>query len=197
MCLLLDNINKGYFNYDDDIEIKEQLKIFINNTKNDDFCKIYASFPAELDLVNILINELKIRNNNSLLINNKERKMNYSNEYKKKYIDLNLNYLYKNFYDDFTHDINELEKKYNKHNKNTIKNKKNKKSKKTWNIVKSQQFEEKIDSIDHPIKELKPFLKEEINFHKNVYKDKDTNVEFPLPFDTYIRMKKHSKKNVN
>ena len=46
MCLLLDNINKGYFNYDDDIEIKEQLKIFINNTKNDDFCKIYASFPA-------------------------------------------------------------------------------------------------------------------------------------------------------
>ena len=66
--------------------------------------------------------------------------MNYSNEYKKKYIDLNLNYLYKNFYDDFTHDINELEKKYNKHNKNTIKNKKNKKSKKTWNIVKSKQF---------------------------------------------------------
>ena len=40
MCLLLNNINKGYFNYDDDIEIKEQLKIFINNTKNDDFCKI-------------------------------------------------------------------------------------------------------------------------------------------------------------
>ena len=105
-----------------------------------------------------------------------------------------MNYLYKNFYDDFTHDINELEKKYNKHNKNTFKNKKNKKSKKTWNIVKSKQFEEKMDSINNPIKELNPFLKEEINFHKSVYKDKDTNVEFPLPFDTYIRMKKHSKK---
>ena len=191
MCLLLNGINKGYFNYDNDIEIKEKLKIYQNNTKDDKLCQIYASFPSELDIVNTLINELKIRDNNSLLINNKERKMNYSNEYKNKYIDLNLNYLYKNFYDDFTHDINELEKKYKKHNKNVIKNKK---GKKPWNIVKSKQFDDKIDSIDNPIKEFNPFLKEEFSFHKSVCKNKDTNVEFPLPFDTYIRMKKHSQK---
>ena len=194
MCLLLNNINKGYFNYDDDIEIKENLKIYINNSKDDKLCQIYASFPPELDLVNILLNELIIKNNNSILINNKERKMNYSNEYKNKFIDINLNYLYNNFYDDFTHDINELEKKYNKYNKNMIKNKKNKKGKKTWKISKSNQFDDKMDSIDNPIKELNPFLKEEINFHKSIHKNKDTNVEFPLPFDTYIRMKKHSQK---
>jgi hypothetical protein len=112
MCLLFNNINKGYFNYDNDIDLKEEIKLYKKNTKNDKLCQIYSSFPSELDLINILINELKLRKNNCLLINSRERKLCYSKEYKNKYIDINMNYLYKNFYDDFTQDINDLEKKY-------------------------------------------------------------------------------------
>ena len=37
-------------------------------------------------------------------------------------------------------------------------------------------------------------MKEEFSFHKSIYKNDTSNVEFPLPFDTYIRMKKHSQK---
>ena len=195
ICLLLNNINKGYFDYKDDIDLKEKINIFIKNTKNDDLCKIYTTFPSELDIINSLINELKIRKNNSLLISSKQRKLSYSKEYKKKYIDINMNYLYKNFYDDFTEDINELEKKYIKSNNIKIKNKINKKkNKKSWKINKTKQFEDKINLIENPIKNFNPFIVEEFNFHISVYKNKETNVEFPLPFDTFIRMKKHSQK---
>ena len=193
MCLILNNINKGYFNYDNDIDLKEEINIYKKNTKNDKLCQIYLLFPTELDIIQNLINELKIRNNNSLIIYSKERKLNYSNDFKSKYIDANLNNIYKNFNDDFTHDIDELEKKYKNHN-NKLMNKKNKKEKKSWNITKTKMFEDKIESYENPIKQFNPFLKEEINFHEDVYKDKDNNVEFPLPFDTYIRMKKHSQK---
>ena len=196
ICLLLNNINKNYFNYNNDIDLKEEINIYQKNTKNDKLCNVYSEFPSELDIIKILINELKKRKDSSLLINNKQRKLNYSNEYKKNYIDINLNYLYKNFYDDFTSDINQLEKKYiKKKNNNTINNKnKNKKSKKSWKILKTKEFENKVDNIENPIKIFNPFIKEEINFQESVYKNKDNNVEFPLPFDTYIRMKKHSQK---
>ena len=196
ICLLLNNINKNYFNYNNDIDLKEEINIYQKNTKNDKLCNVYSEFPSELDIIKILINELKKRKDNSLLINNKQRKLNYSNEYKKNYIDVNLNYLYKNFYDDFTSDINQLEKKYiKKKNNNTMNNKnKNKKSKKSWKILKTKEFDNKVDNIENPIKIFNPFIKEEINFQESVYKNKDNNVEFPLPFDTYIRMKKHSQK---
>ena len=196
ICLLLNNINKNYFNYNNDIDLKEEINIYQKNTKNDKLCNVYSEFPSELDIIKILINELKKRKDSSLLINNKQRKLNYSNEYKKNYIDVNLNYLYKNFYDDFTSDINQLEKKYiKKKNNNTKNNKnKNKKSKKSWKILKTKEFDNKVDNIENPIKIFNPFIKEEINFQESVYKNKDNNVEFPLPFDTYIRMKKHSQK---
>jgi hypothetical protein len=196
ICLLLNNINKGYFDYKDDIDLKEKMDTFVKNTKNDKLCQIYSSFPSELDLINILINELKLRKNNCLLINSRQRKLCYSKEYKNKYIDINMNYLYKNLYDEFTQDINDLEKKYIKKNNNNNKEKNNKKTKKkkAWKIIKTNQYEDKIDLIENPIKKFNPFIVEEFNFHESVYKNKDTNVEFPLPFDTYIRMKKHSQK---
>ena len=191
MCLLLNNINKGYFNYNNDIDLKEELNIYKKNTKDDELCKIFKTFPTELDIISILINEIKERSNNSLLINNKERKLNYSNEYKYKYINTNLDCLYNIFFDDFTNDIDELEKKYKKNNN---KKQKNKKGKKSWKVTKTEQFDKSIDMIENPINNFNPFIKEEINFHEGIYRNKDSNVEFPLPFDTYIRMKKHSQK---
>ena len=193
MCLLLNNINSKHFDYEDDIELKEILDIYKENTKNDNICKIYDTFPAELDLINILIQELKARNSRSLLINHTQRKMNYSKEYKNKYIEINLNHLYKQFYDDFSQDIKELENKYN-NKKSKEENKKIKNKKKAWKIIKTKNFEKKMDIVTNPVKNYNPFIKEEINFHKNVFKNKETNVEFPLPVDTYIRMKKHSQK---
>ena len=191
MCLIINNINKKYFYYDD-IELNEKLDIFKENTKNDGLMKLYNSFPSELDLINILINEIKFRNANSLLINSSQRKLTYDKNYKYKYIDINLNYLYKNFYDDFSQDISELEEKY----KNTkIKtNNNNKKKKKIWKISTTNKFNKKLDIIENPPKNYNPFLKEEFSFHKSIYKNDTSNVEFPLPFDTYIRMKKHSQK---
>ena len=191
MCLIINNINKKYFYYDD-IELNEKLDIFKENTKNDGLIKLYNSFPSELDLINILINEIKFRNANSLLINSSQRKLTYDKNYKSKYIDINLNYLYKNFYDDFSQDISELEEKY----KNTkIKtNNNNKKKKKIWKISTTNKFNKKLDIIENPPKNYNPFLKEEFSFHKSIYKNDTSNVEFPLPFDTYIRMKKHSQK---
>ena len=192
MCLLINNINKNFFSYDD-IDLEEKLNIFKENTKNDKLCKIYESFPSELELVNILINELKLRNSNSLLIRNQQRKLTYNKSYKNKLIEINLKYLYKNFYDDFSQDIKELEEKHNK--MKTVNNKKNPKSKKNkWKISTTKQFDNKIDIIENPPKNYNPFIIEEFNFHKSINKTKDFNVEFPLPVDTYIRMKKHSQK---
>jgi hypothetical protein len=126
MCLILNNINKKYFDYDD-IELNEKLNIFKENIKDDSLFNLYKSFPTELDLANILINELKSRNKNSLIINSAQRKLTYDEKYKSKYIDINLNYLYKNFYDDFSQDISALEKKYkNTKIKYNIKKKKKK-----------------------------------------------------------------------
>ena len=192
ICLLLNNINKKYLEYDD-IDLNEKLKIFTENTKNDKLCKIYKLFPSELELIKFFIDELKLRNINSLLINSNQRKLTYNKEYKNKYIETNLNHLYKNFYDDFSQDINELE---NKSNKTKIKNNNNNKKmkRKSWKIYTTKQFKNKIDLIENPPKEYNPFIKEEFNFHKSIYKSKDSNVEFPLPLDTYIRMKKHSQK---
>ena len=167
------------------------MNIFKENTKNDNLIKLYNSFPSELDLINILINELKFRNANSLLINSSQRKLTYDKDYKSKYIDINLNYLYKNFYDDFSQDISELEKKYNN---SKIKNNNKTKKKKLWKISTTNKFNNKLDIIENPSKNYNPFLKEEFNFHKSIYKTDTSNVEFPLPFDTYIRMKKHSQK---
>ena len=191
MCLILNNINKNYFDYDD-IDFKEKLNIYKENTKNDEILKIYNSFPAELTLINNFINELKLRNSRSLLIKSSQRKLNYNKEFKNKYIDINLNYLYKNFYDDFSQDIEDLENIFN--NNKIINDKNKRKKKKKWKISQTKQFENKMDIIFNPIKNYNPFIIEEFNFHKNIYKNKETNVEFPLPFDTYIRMKKHSQK---
>ena len=189
---IINNINKNFFSYDD-IDLEEKLNIFKENTKNDKLCKIYESFPSELELVNILINELKLRNSNSLLIRNQQRKLTYNKSYKNKLIEINLKYLYKNFYDDFSQDIKELEEKHNK--MKTVNNKKNPKSKKNkWKISTTKQFDNKIDIIENPPKNYNPFIIEEFNFHKSINKTKDFNVEFPLPVDTYIRMKKHSQK---
>ena len=192
MCLIINNINKKYFDYDD-IELNEKLDIFKENTKNDGLIKLYNSFPSELDLINILINEIKFRNANSLLINSSQRKLTYDKNYKSKYIDINLNYLYKNFYDDFSQDISELEEKY-KNTKIKTNNNNNKKKKKIWKISTTNKFNKKLDIIENPPKNYNPFLKEEFSFHKSIYKNDTSNVEFPLPFDTYIRMKKHSQK---
>ena len=190
MCLIINNINKKYFEYDD-IELNEKLNIYKENTKNDYLSKLYNSFPSELELVNIFINELKFRNANSLIITSSQRKLTYDNDYKSKYIDINLNYLYKNFYDDFSQDILELEKKC----KNAkIKKNNKKRKKKLWKITTTEQFNKKLDLIENPSKHYNPFLKEEFNFHKSIYKEDNSNVEFPLPFDTYIRMKRHSQK---
>lgn len=196
MSLLINNINKGYFNYDNDIDLKEHLKTFEKNTKNDKNCQIYKDFPSELDIIKTLIKEIKNRNNNSLLIEKDQRKLNYSQEFKKKYIDINLINLYNKIYDDSIQDINDLEKKFLKNNKNKINSdiKDKNKNKKIWKILKTKQFDKKIDNIENPIKRFNPFIEEEFNFHESVYKNKETNVEFPLPFDTYIRMKKHSQK---
>lgn len=196
MSLLINNINKGYFNYENDIDIIEHLKTFQKNTKNDKICQIYKDFPSELDIINTLINEIKNRNNNSLLIEKDQRKLNYSQEFKNKYIDVNVNYLYNKFYFGSSQDINDLEKKYSRYkatkNDNDIKDKR--KNKKKWKISKTKQFEKKIENIENPIKKFNPFIEEEFNFHESVFRNKETNVEFPLPFDTYIRMKKHSQK---
>jgi hypothetical protein len=196
MSLLINNINKGYFNYDNDIDVVEHLKTFQKNTKNDKMCQIYKDFPSELEIINNLINEIQNRNNNSLLIEKDQRKLNYSQEYKNKYIDANVNYLYNKFYFGSSQDINELEKKNLRYNANKNNNevKGKRKNKKKWKISKTKQFEKKIDNIENPIKKFNPFIEEEFNFHESVFKNKETNVEFPLPFDTYIRMKKHSQK---
>ena len=192
MCLLLNNIKKKYYEYDD-IDINEKLEIFDENTKNDKLCKIYKSLPSELELIKIFIDELKLKNSNSLLINSNQRKLTYNKKYKNKYIETNLNHLYKNFNDDFSQDINELEKK-NNITKLKYSSKNKKVNKKLWKISLSQQFKNKIDIIENPPKEYNPFIKEEFTFHKSVYKSKDSDIEFPLPLDTYIRMKKHSQK---
>ena len=196
MCLLINNITKKYFDYNDDLDLKEKLEIFKSNTKNDEICKLYNLFPSELDLINIFIKELKSRNENSLIIDKKQRKINYNKNYKNKYIEINLEYLYKNFYDDFNQDINNLEKKYKngKKNINKAKDKKINKKKKKWKINFSKEFENKIDLIENPVKEYNPFIKEEFEFHNTVYQNKEANVEFPLPFDTFIRMNKLSQK---
>ena len=193
ICLLLNNIKKNYFDYEDDFDLKEILNIFKINTKSDNLCQIYDLFPSEFDIINILIKELKLREQKSLIINETQRKMNYNKEYKNEYIKMNLNYIYKQFYDDFSQDIEELEKLYNS-KKLINNNKKRKNAKKSWNISKTKIFEDKINIITNPPKEYNPFFKEEINFHKSIFKNKDSNVEFPLPLDTYIRMKKHSQK---
>ena len=190
MSLLIKNINKNYFEYKD-FDLNENLNIFKENTKDDDLCKIYNSFPAELYLVEILINELKSRNSQSLLITNSQTKLSYNKQYKDKYIDININYLYKDFYDDFSQDIEDLEKKLKAINKDK---KERKRKKRIWKISKSKQFEDKKKLITNPAKNFNPFIVEEFNFHKSIYKNKETHVEFPLPVDTYIRMKKHSQK---
>ena len=190
MSLLIKNINKNYFEYKD-FDLNENLNIFKENTKDDDLCKIYNSFPAELYLVEILINELKSRNSQSLLITNSQTKLSYNKQYKDKYIDININYLYKDFYDDFSQDIDDLEKTLKAINKDK---KERKRKKRIWKISKSKQFEDKKELITNPAKNFNPFIVEEFNFHKSIYKNKETHVEFPLPVDTYIRMKKHSQK---
>ena len=193
MSLLLKNINNNYFEYKD-YDLNEKLNIFKENTKDDDLCKIYNCFPAELRLVEILMNELKSRNSQSLLITNAQSKLNYNKQYKDKYIDININYLYKDFYDDFSQDINELEKKLKTHNKSLNNDKQRKKKKRIWKISQTKQFENKKEIIENPVKDYNPFIVEEFNFHKSIYKNKESHVEFPLPLDTYIRMKKHSQK---
>ena len=190
ICLILNHINKGYFDYDD-IDLKEHIKIYKKNTKNDKLTQLYLSFPAELDIIKILIEQLKYRQDNVLIINDEDRKISHTKKFKDKYIDENLNYLYKNFNDEFKNDIDELEKKIQKKKEKEVK--KVKKQKK-WKIKKNEQFLTKIDKIENCINDFNSFMKEEFIFHQNIYKNEDDNAEYPLPFDTFIRMKKHAQK---
>ena len=199
LCQLLNNVSKGYFKYEDDIDLTEQMNLFKKNTSKDNLCNFFTSIPSELDLTSLIINEIKLREQNSIVLSPEENKINYFKEYKDKYYDIYLNnFLIKTNKEQINYsrnienndkEIDSLEKKYKENKKKN--NKKHKKNK--WTVKKSENFTKSLDLIENPLQKFNPFLQEEINFHESINKSKEKNVDFPLPPDTYIRMKRNAK----
>ena len=183
-------VKNNNFSFNNDL-VNKFIDAYDKITKGDKLCDVYRNNRTQIDVINRLNELSEKKEDNEILTVNVQLKKNFTNEFKEKYLKIYYECILRDVENSYSlKNINELHSKFMKF--------KTKQSpslfQPTFKVKFSEKFLKKKQSRStvNNSNKINSFFSEEIDFY-NTLTD-STEVEFPLPCDTYVRYQRHAHK---
>ena len=183
-------VKNNNFSFNNDL-VNKFIDAYDKITKGDKFCDVYRNNRTQIDVINRLNELSEKKEDNEILTVNVQLKKNFTNEFKEKYLKIYYECILRDVENSYSlKNINELHSKFMKF--------KTKQApslfQPTFKVKFSEKFLKKKQSRStvNNSNKINSFFSEEIDFY-NTLTD-STEVEFPLPCDTYVRYQRHAHK---
>lgn len=171
--------------------VNQFVDVYDKFTKDDKICDVYRNNKTQLDVINRLNELCEKEEDNQIITVNLKLKQNYSKEYKEKYLKIYDECILRDVENSYSlKNIKELQTKFMKFKSKNAPSS----NAPTFKVKFSEKFlkKQKTHNIEKNSNKLNSFFTEEIDFYKTL--DDPTDVEFPLPCDTYVRYQRHAHK---
>ena len=183
-------VKNNNFSFNNDL-VNKFIDAYDKITKGDKLCDVYRNNRTQIDVVNRLNELSEKKEDNEILTVNVQLKKNFTNEFKEKYLKIYYECILRDVENSYSlKNINELHSKFMKF--------KTKQTPSLFQPTFKVKFGEKFlkkkqsRSTVNNSNKINSFFSEEIDFY-NTLTD-STEVEFPLPCDTYVRYQRHAHK---
>lgn len=183
-------VKNNNFSFNNDL-VNKFIDAYDKITKGDKLCDVYRNNRTQIDVINRLNELSEKKEDNEILTVNVQLKKNFTNEFKEKYLKIYYECILRDVENSYSlKNINELHSKFMKF--------KTKQApslfQPTFKVKFSEKFLKKKQSRStvNNSNKINSFFSEEIDFY-NTLTD-STEVEFPLPCDTYVRYQRHAHK---
>ena len=183
-------VKNNNFSFNNDL-VNKFIDAYDKITKGDKLCDVYRNNRTQIDVINRLNELSEKKEDNEILTVNVQLKKNFTNEFKEKYLKIYYECILRAVENSYSlKNINELHSKFMKF--------KTKQApslfQPTFKVKFSEKFLKKKQSRStvNNSNKINSFFSEEIDFY-NTLTD-STEVEFPLPCDTYVRYQRHAHK---
>ena len=183
-------VKNNNFSFNNDL-VNKFIDAYDKRTKGDKLCDVYRNNRTQIDVINRLNELSEKKEDNEILTVNVQLKKNFTNEFKEKYLKIYYECILRDVENSYSlKNINELHSKFMKF--------KTKQApslfQPTFKVKFSEKFLKKKQSRStvNNSNKINSFFSEEIDFY-NTLTD-STEVEFPLPCDTYVRYQRHAHK---
>ena len=183
-------VKNNNFSFNNDL-VNKFIDAYDKITKGDKLCDVYRNNRTQIDVINRLNELSEKKEDNEILTVNVQLKKNFTNEFKEKYLKIYYECILRDVENSYSlKNINELHSKFMK-----FKTKQTPSLfQPTFKVKFSEKFLKKKQSRStvNNSNKINSFFSEEIDFY-NTLTD-STEVEFPLPCDTYVRYQRHAHK---
>ena len=183
-------VKNNNFSFNNDL-VNKFIDAYDKITKGDKLCDVYRNNRTQIDVINRLNELSEKKEDNQILTVNVQLKKNFTNEFKEKYLKIYYECILRDVENSYSlKNINELHSKFMKF--------KTKQTPSLFQPTFKVKFGEKLikkkqsRSTVNNSNKINSFFSEEIDFY-NTLTD-STEVEFPLPCDTYVRYQRHAHK---
>ena len=183
-------VKNNNFSFNNDL-VNKFIDAYDKITKGDKLCDVYRNNRTQIDVINRLNELSEKKEDNEILTVNVQLKKNFTNEFKEKYLKIYYECILRDVENSYSlKNINELHSKFmkfkTKHAPSLFQP--------TFKVKFSEKFLKKKQSRStvNNSNKINSFFSEEIDFY-NTLTD-STEVEFPLPCDTYVRYQRHAHK---
>ena len=183
-------VKNNNFSFNNDL-VNKFIDAYDKITKGDKLCDVYRNNRTQIDVINRLNKLSEKKEDNEILTVNVQLKKNFTNEFKEKYLKIYYECILRDVENSYSlKNIHELHSKFMK-----FKTKQTPSLfQPTFKVKFSEKFLKKKQSRStvNNSNKINSFFSEEIDFY-NTLTD-STEVEFPLPCDTYVRYQRHAHK---
>ena len=183
-------VKNNNFSFNNDL-VNKFIDAYDKITKGDKLCDVYRNNRTQIDVINRLNELSEKKEDNEILTVNVQLKKNFTNEFKEKYLKIYYECILRDVENSYSlKNIHELHSKFMK-----FKTKQTPSLfQPTFKVKFSEKFLKKKQSRStvNNSNKINSFFSEEIDFY-NTLTD-STEVEFPLPCDTYVRYQRHAHK---
>ena len=183
-------VKNNNFSFNNDL-VNKFIDAYDKITKGDKLCDVYRNNRTQIDVINRLNELSEKKEDNEILTVNVQLKKNFTNEFKEKYLKIYYECILRDVENSYSlKNINELHSKFMKFKTKQAPSL----SQPTFKVKFSEKFLKKKQSRStvNNSNKINSFFSEEIDFY-NTLTD-STEVEFPLPCDTYVRYQRHAHK---
>ena len=183
-------VKNNNFSFNNDL-VNKFIDAYDKITKGDKLCDVYRNNRTQIDVINRLNELSEKKEDNEILTVNVQLKKNFTNEFKEKYLKIYYECILRDVENSYSlKNINELHSKFMKFKTKQTPSL----SQPTFKVKFSEKFLKKKQSRStvNNSNKINSFFSEEIDFY-NTLTD-STEVEFPLPCDTYVRYQRHAHK---
>ena len=183
-------VKNNNFSFNNDL-VNKFIDAYDKITKGDKLCDVYRNNRTQIDVINRLNELSEKKEDNEILTVNVQLKKNFTNEFKEKYLKIYYECILRDVENSYSlKNINELHSKFMKFKTKQTPSL----SQPTFKVKFSEKFLKKKQSRStvNNSNKINSFFSEEIDFY-NTLTD-STEIEFPLPCDTYVRYQRHAHK---